>query len=191
MKDATDNPTSDDLVIAIARRLKDERQRQGMSASALARRAGIAKSTLTQLEASKGNPSVETLWALAVALDVPFAQLIQMPQPDIRVLRAGEGVTTRAEETDFTARLLSSCPSGVRHNLYRIELAADAARRSDAHMSGTVEHIVVTEGRLRVGPADNPADLGVGDYMRFAGDVAHVYIALDAPAAALMIMEYP
>ena len=45
-----------------------ERERAGMSLAELAR-AGLAKSTLSQLESGTGNPSLETLWALAMALD--------------------------------------------------------------------------------------------------------------------------
>ena len=50
----------------IAKGLTRERQRAGLSLE-VARRAGVAKSTLSQLEAGQGNPSIETLWALCVA----------------------------------------------------------------------------------------------------------------------------
>src|SRR5690242_11606233 len=60
-------PTSAPLA-AIAAALRRERARAGLSLTELARRAGVAKSTLSQLESGLGNPSVETLWALGVAL---------------------------------------------------------------------------------------------------------------------------
>ena len=56
----------------IADSLRRERRRTGLSLSEVARRAGLSKSTLSQLESGAGNPSLETLWALAVTLDVPF-----------------------------------------------------------------------------------------------------------------------
>ncbi|PVJ86390.1 transcriptional regulator, partial [Salmonella enterica subsp. enterica serovar Senftenberg] len=59
-------------ISVIARSLVRERQRTGLSLAEIARRAGIAKSTLSQLEAGNGNPSLETLWSLCVALDIPF-----------------------------------------------------------------------------------------------------------------------
>src|SRR5687768_6574332 len=73
----------------IAASLRRERERVGLSLSELAKRAGIAKSTLSQLESASGNPSVETLWALGVALGVPFSRLVDPPTPRIRVIRAG------------------------------------------------------------------------------------------------------
>jgi transcriptional regulator with XRE-family HTH domain len=56
----------------IAKSLVRERSRTGLSLAEVARRAGIAKSTLSQLESGNGNPSLETLWALCVALDIPL-----------------------------------------------------------------------------------------------------------------------
>lgn len=64
-------------ISVIARSLVRERQRTGLSLAEIARRAGIAKSTLSQLEAGNGNPSLETLWSLCVALDIPFARLLE------------------------------------------------------------------------------------------------------------------
>lgn len=55
----------------------------GLSLAEVARRAGIAKSTLSQLESGNGNPSLETLWSLCVALDIPFAVLLE-PQVNKR-----------------------------------------------------------------------------------------------------------
>ena len=49
------NPTE-----LIASAIGRERERAGLSLSALAAKAGLAKSTLSQLEAGKGNPSIET-----------------------------------------------------------------------------------------------------------------------------------
>ena len=66
----------------IAASLRRERRASGLSLTEVARRAGIAKSTLSQLESGTGNPSVETLWAICVALDVPFSRLVDPPRPD-------------------------------------------------------------------------------------------------------------
>src|SRR3712207_6886947 len=87
-------------VAAVAASLQRERARAGLSLAELARRAGLAKSTLSQLEAGTGNPSIETLWALGVALDVPFSRLVEPPPTQIRVIRAGTGPRLQADEAD-------------------------------------------------------------------------------------------
>lgn len=90
MSDRTTPTTGSDveLIGLIAASIRRERERCGLSMAELARRAGIAKSTLSQLESGAGNPSVETLWALGVALNVPFSRLVDPPRPMVKVIRA-------------------------------------------------------------------------------------------------------
>ena len=80
----------------IAASLRRERRRTGLTLTEVARRAGIAKSTLSQLESGAGNPSLETLWAICVALDAPFSRLLDPPRPHVQVIRADEGPTVSA-----------------------------------------------------------------------------------------------
>src|ERR1700756_6011013 len=93
--------TAAEVVALIAASLRRERARSGLSLTEVARRAGIAKSTLSQLESGTGNPSVETLWAICVALDAPFSRLVDPPRPYTQVIRAGEGPTVAAAEADY------------------------------------------------------------------------------------------
>lgn len=175
----------------IAAALRREREGAGLSLTELARRAGIAKSTLSQLEAGAGNPSVETLWALGVALGVPFSRLVEPPTPPVRVIRAGEGQRVRAERSDFVGTLLSAGAPRARRDVYVIELEPGAVRRADAHLPGSVEHLVVAAGRIRTGPQESPVDLSAGDYVAFAGDVPHHYEALEPGTWAVLVMEHP
>src|SRR5215218_6523302 len=104
----------------IAFSLRRERERAGLSLSELAKRAGIAKSTLSQLESGVGNPSVETLWALGVALGVPFSRLVDPPRPSVRVVRVGDGPAMYSDQANYVATLLASCPPNARRDIYRI-----------------------------------------------------------------------
>src|SRR6478752_5479446 len=103
----------------IAASLRRERERAGLSLTEVARRAGLAKSTLSQLEAGAGNPSIETLWALGVALGVPFSQLVEPPAPQVRVVRAGDGPRLTAEHAAYAATLLAVGSPHQRRDVYR------------------------------------------------------------------------
>ncbi|MCP3099915.1 XRE family transcriptional regulator [Myxococcus sp. K15C18031901] len=184
----TPKPTGPLDVIASA--LRRERERAGVSLSELARRADVSKSTLSQLEAGTGNPSIETLWALAVALGVPFSRLVDPPTREVRVIRAGEGAAIRSEQAHFTGTMLSACPPGARRDLYVIRLEPGSARHAEAHIPGSVEHLVVSTGRLRAGPSGATVDLAPGDYATFPGDVPHLYEALAPHTVAFMVMEH-
>jgi transcriptional regulator with XRE-family HTH domain len=174
----------------IAASLRRERERAGLSLSELAKRAGIAKSTLSQLEAASGNPSVETLWALGVALGVPFSRLVDPPAARVQVIRAGEGPAIYSERANYTATLLASCPPGARRDIYMLRLEPGAARESEPHMSGTVEHLIVSTGRMLAGPRTEPIELGPGDYLVYPGDIPHTAQALEPGTTALLVSEH-
>jgi transcriptional regulator with XRE-family HTH domain len=179
------------LGATIAAALRRERARAGLSLTELARRAGVAKSTLSQLEAGVGNPSVETLWSLAVALDVPLSRLVEPPAPTVRVIRAGEGPRIRSEQADFVGTLLAAGTPHVRRDVYVIELEPGEGRMADAHTPGTVEHLIVAAGRIRTGPAGDLVELGPGDYAAFPGDVPHQYAAIEPGTFGVLVMEHP
>jgi transcriptional regulator with XRE-family HTH domain len=174
----------------IAAALRRERKRVGVSLAELARRAGVAKSTLSQLEAGTGNPSIETLWSLGVALGVPFSRLVEPPAPSVRVIRSGEGPRLRAERADVVATLLAAGSPHTRRDIYLMELEPGHPREAQAHLPGSVEHMVVAAGRMTAGPATEPVELGPGDYVSFPGDVPHHYQALEPGTWAVLVMEH-
>ncbi|MBT8225828.1 MAG: helix-turn-helix transcriptional regulator [Dactylosporangium sp.] len=178
------------LLAVIASMLRRERERAGLSLSELAKRAGIAKSTLSQLEAASTNPSIETLWALGVALDIPFSRLVDPQTTPTTVIRAGEGTPIASTQAHVTATLLAACPPGARRDVYVVTAEPAEIRMADPHLPGSVEHLIVVSGRLRTGPVGHPVEVGQGDYAMFAGDVPHLYEGLTAGTSAVLVMEH-
>jgi transcriptional regulator with XRE-family HTH domain len=150
----------------------------------------LAKSTLSQLEAGTGNPSVETLWSIGVALGVPFSQLVDPPPPQVRVIRAGEGAAIAAESADFVATLLSSGSPHARRDLYVLRVEPGTPRVAEPHIPGSIEHVVVAQGSMRAGPMDALVELRAGDYATFRGDVPHCYEALEPHTWGVHLMEH-
>jgi transcriptional regulator with XRE-family HTH domain len=172
--------------------VRDLRTRAGLSALELSRRSGVARGTLAQLESGTGNPTVETLYALADALGVPLADLLadEPPATEVRVVRTGEGPEVHGAALDATLLERLERP-GVTGELYAIRFAAGAVRRAQPHPFGVVEHLHLHSGRARVGPADAPVELGPGDYARFDGSVPHSYEALGGEAAGTLLILTP
>jgi transcriptional regulator with XRE-family HTH domain len=173
----------------IAAALRRERERTGISIAELARRAGLAKSTLSQLESGTGNPSIETLWSLGVALGVPFSRLVEPLPVRVQVIRAGEGPRLQADQADFVVKLLSAGSARTRRDLYLLELEPGQPRAAAAHLPGSVEHLVVGAGRVHAGPTGETVELDPGDYATFPGDVPHYYEAAES-SWAILIMEH-
>ncbi|MCY1717673.1 MULTISPECIES: helix-turn-helix domain-containing protein [unclassified Microbacterium] len=179
-----------DLSARIAASLRRERERRDLSVSELARRAGVAKATVSQLENGGGNPSVETLWALASALEITFADFVDEGAHSPTLIRAGEaGTAVASSASDYIAVLLSASPPHARRDIYLLSAEPGSPRRSDPHPRGTIEHLVMVSGRGLVGPADAPFELAPGDYLSYAGDAPHVFEALTAGMSAVCVVE--
>src|SRR3954447_2625938 len=185
------DPGVDDFVRTVAANIRALRRDAGLTLAELAAASNLGKSTLAQLESGKANPSVETLWAIAAALQVPFAQLVEEQRAPLRVVRARDVPAMRsAEAPGWAGRLLSGSQRRGRFELYALDLEQGTVRHADAHHSGVEEHLVVVTGRLRIGPQGSPVELGQGDLVTFAADVPHVYEALETTHSVLL-MSYP
>ncbi|TCP45071.1 XRE family transcriptional regulator [Tamaricihabitans halophyticus] len=178
----------------LAGNLRRQRQRAGLSVVELARRAGLGRATLTQLEAGTGNPTLETLYALASELGVTLADLIAEPAHTAgpRVIRAGAGEATRGAVVE--ARLLHRAGHSTGTvELYAVTLWPEECQLSRPHAPGTREHLHVHSGRAVVGPADAPIELGADDYVDFPADVPHSYRAIpgEQPVRATLTIHTP
>lgn len=68
---------SQELLRAVGQRLRAARRAGGLTAAELARRAGVSRRTVTEAEAGRANLTLTRLDALAAALEVPLAQLLE------------------------------------------------------------------------------------------------------------------
>ena len=173
----------------LARALRRERESADLSVSELARRAGVSKATISQLESGSGNPSVETLWAIGDALGIPFATLVEERTTAPRLIRLGDHAGVPSAASPYLATLLSAAAPGVRRDIYLIQAEPGEPRRSLPHQTGTTEHVVLVSGEALLGPAEAPELLHPGDYLSYAGDAPHVFEARVAGTSAVLVTE--
>jgi transcriptional regulator with XRE-family HTH domain len=153
----------------------------------LSRRSGVARNTISALERGEGNPTVDTLYALCDALGVSLSDLLAPEPSGMRVVRSGEG--TYVEGAALDAYLLERIERpGVLGELYAIRFHAGEARSAPPHPFGVEERLHIFSGRVRVGPASAPVELGPGDYAVYSGAVPHVYEALGGEASGTLLM---
>lgn len=164
---------------------------RGLSLVDLGRHAGLAKGTLTQLEAGRANPTIDTLHALSRALGATLGDLVsEPPNTEPRVVRADEGPLVPG--WNMEARLIERSHVGSAIlELYGMRLAAGSVQHSPAHAPGVVEQLYVLSGQVEAGPEEAIVALDVHDFVRFDADRPHRYAAPDGPASALLLMIFP
>ncbi|QBJ95488.1 XRE family transcriptional regulator [Rhodococcus sp. ABRD24] len=179
---------SNGLIARNVQRFRGERQ---MSMGELAKRANLSKQTLSKIEQGVGNPTVETIDAIAEALDVPLRRLVTEWGTRVFIVRASEG-TWAGKPGGATKVLDQIYGSGyVRTSLTRLRAADDAELLRTPDSTGTLIHAYVIAGRVRVGPANELTDLDTGDFVQFPSDVPHVLTALSAEATVHIVTTMP
>lgn len=182
---------SNGVVATIAQNARELRTRKGWSLAQAAKVAGIGKSTLAQLETGTANPSLETLWAVASAYGVPVGSLIGSVQGRSRVVRASEQTRVQSAGHPYQIQMLLSLGPLAGLDVTLLETEPGPPRVSEPHIQGSVEHVYVVNGSLRISPGDDPStDLGEGDFFSFPAHQPHSYETLQPRTRAVVIMQY-
>lgn len=98
---------------AIGRRVREEREKAGLSLAQLAATSGLTKAYLVRLENQAGNPSVEVVAQIADALDLTAADLLGGPVirfvgDDADVTPSLRAFADQAELSSSDVRMLAS-----------------------------------------------------------------------------------
>lgn len=187
-----------EAALLMARNLRRWRISRGITATALAERAGVAKSTVSLIERGEGNPSIDTVWALSRALGVAPAALFEDAEAaaDVEVVRAADTRALHIPNSETTcnglvARHMLTRSGGSLIELYHVVYQDDDVHEAAAHAPGLYEHISVVSGTLEVWSEDFREVLGEGDLISFRADRPHGYRAIEGPVRMVCVQEYP
>jgi transcriptional regulator with XRE-family HTH domain len=175
------------VAATVGAKIRQRRQQRGMTGAELARRAGLGKATLSGLEAGNGNPTIDTLDAIAVALRIPLTDLLASDTEVGPVYIAG----TPASQDAPKRELLRRVSSGHSLELWRLRMPPHTNLDGIPHAPGTVEHLLVAAGSVTAGPSDNPRELHQGDLLAFTGDSPHLYRTHDDAADITVVIASP
>ncbi|MET0285571.1 MAG: XRE family transcriptional regulator, partial [Polyangiales bacterium] len=152
--------------------LKRIRKQRELSLDQLATRSGVSRAALSQIEGARTNPTLSVLWKIAVGLDIPFQELLELPDTgEARILRAGDAVVLRSADGRVDSRLVSPSGSESACEMYELRLAPKGMLRSEPHGKGTTETVYVLKGAVRINVGGAEHDLMAGDSIFFRADV--------------------
>ncbi len=183
-------PAADDALSRLPARLREARQRQGLSLDAVARLSGVSRSMVSQIERGESSPTVATLWNLTRALQVDFAGLLEAPEsPAIAIVTAAQAPRIAGHGTGCQITILSPPEQAGRLEVYDITLEPGGALESEPHDAGTREQLTVLEGQVTVRAGDDCRSLGPGDTAHYRADQPHSITAATGAARVLLIVE--
>lgn len=142
----------------------------------LSKLSSVSRAMLGQIELGQSTPTINVLWKISLALDVPFAALIgKEEQANASLLRASRAKLLKSHDGTFTSRALFPFGSGRNVEFYELLLAPRGLEKADAHPPGTTENIVVHSGALTLTVERDVYVLGPGDAIFFEAAHPHTY----------------
>jgi transcriptional regulator with XRE-family HTH domain len=180
----SDGPRRRPLVGAQIRRRRRDRN---LTLSGVAELTGLNVGYLSQVENDKASPSLETLAALADALDVPIAWFLLEQSVAPRVVRAVDRPRRRLIKGGGT---MSQVDGGIARDIAIFEGEMPAGFRTGLHAHPGDEHHLVLSGSVRITQGDATVEAGPGDYVLLDGTLPHDAEAIGEVPARLVIV-YP
>ncbi len=174
-----------DINHTVAHNVERYRLQRRMSASQVAKLAGISKATLLSIELGRANPTLDTLQRLGDALNVRLAELIaESSEAVVDVRRAGEG---RKRQLDgMQLRPLATFYGSELVYVFTATVNEQGVT-SPAHEPGSAESVLVLSGTVKAGPCDALVELATGDWIRFPTDRPHACLAVGKTAEVLFV----
>jgi|SRR5882757_6421098 len=180
--------TANDIAARNVRRFRTERR---MSMGQLARLCGVSKQTLSKIEAGTGNPTVDTVDAVATALNVSLHALLTEWGSPVFVQRGS--TASWSEDGRWQTRMMDQIyGSGhVRTSVLRMDRSTPTRSEVQPHSTGTLHHAYVIAGRVRLGPLDAAVELVPGDFIRYPGDTIHLVERLTQQSVVHFVTTAP
>lgn len=190
--DASDPAQATELNAVVGTNLRRLRSSRNLSLEKLGRAAGVSRAMLSQIELGQSAPTINLLWKIARALEVPFSALLgSRSNTGPVVMRAAQAKLLTNAEGSFSSRALFPFEGPRRVEFYELRLKAHGVENAEAHAPGTMENLVVTEGRLEVETKTGRELLECGDAIVFEADAPHVYRNPgDVEALVYLVMTY-
>ena len=182
----------DETADALARNLRRLRGERGLTLDELAKRAGISRSMLIQVEQKRVNPTLATLVRLAQALDVGLAELVELGRRrTVRVVSRDEAVELWSSPGGGTGRLLVGSEQLDRIEFWDWCLEPGDVHEAEAHAQGTAEIVHVLTGELSLTVDGEMYAVAAGESAVFAADAGHSYGSGGEPLHLFMIVITP
>ena len=181
-----------DLTPIVAANLRRLRVHRGLSLERLANLSGVSRAMLGQIELARSTPTINLLWKVATALELPFTALISERDHGGTIrMPAGEAKVLTSHDGKFSSRALFPFDLPRKVEFYELRLAGLATEKAGAHAPGTTENLVVSAGRIEIAVESRSHQLGPGDALLFEADVPHSYRNLGRTEAVMyLVMVY-
>jgi transcriptional regulator with XRE-family HTH domain len=160
----------------IARNLARLRGARGFTFDRLAKKSGVSKGMLVQIEQGKTNPSIATLCRIANSLGITISRMVEDAQgPAARLVRAAEAIELWRGRKGGTGKLILGFDAPALTEIWDWDILPGESYDGPAHPAGTREVLYVREGELTLSAGGIQQKARASDTLTFQADHPHRY----------------
>lgn len=179
--------TIEDIGVAIAARIRREREAKGWSLGDLAAQAGVSKAMLSKVERGEASPTAVILSRIAAAFGLTLAALVEQTTDQPRMLRARDQPVWRDPRTSYLRRQIFLSPANPLE-LVEIELSPRQQVSFPASVYLLVRHVVwVLSGELEITEGRDSHRLAAGDRLEFGAPIDTTFRNAGAQACRYVV----
>lgn len=158
--------------------MKQRRKALGLNLNQLAELSSVSRSMLSEIERGNANPTFTSLWNITQALGISIDELTQLSldqsEPALEHQSAQNTPRMLSEDGGCELRALNPIATATEFEWYELIVKPGSALNSDAHSSGTQEHLSVIQGQLEVTLSEQRnASAVAGETLRYNADLQH------------------
>lgn len=158
-------------------KIREIRERRGITLKAVADKVGLSESLISQIERNRVSPSIDTLFAIAEALDIDIDHLFKdyRHKRKVQIIRRNEQSTVKTPQVTYTQ--LSVMPDySEEHAIeaFLMEIGPGGEKGSGDYGHPGRELGYVLEGQAELAYGTDTHALEKGDSVSFTSDVPHV-----------------
>lgn len=160
----------------VGARVRELRNRQGLTLEALADASGVSRAMLSKIERGEKNPTLVVAAKIAQALRVGVTDLMGVAEKRRAIVLIPESrrMIFRDPETGFERQLLSPTFESRHVEFVRHVIPKGASSGElPPYKRGTEKYLVVEQGKLRVVIEGEECLLNEGDALFFEADAPH------------------
>lgn len=166
------------LTKIISSNLKKLRNERNLSLGQLSELSGVSKVMLSQIEKGESNPTINTIWKIAIGLHVPYTKLIDTPMENAVITREADSTKQFENNNNFRSYCYYTTNPSRNFEFFKVEMEPQSEWKSEGHAAKTHEYIFVVNGELTLKHNSSEYVLKAGDTVHFDCSLPHVYINL-------------
>jgi XRE family transcriptional regulator, regulator of sulfur utilization len=159
----------------VGNRLKAIRAQRNLTLDDVAKLTEVSKPMLGQIERGQSTPTITTLAKIATGLKVPMSTFFKEEEPEFTV--ADVQLNNLINEESGLMRAVTMFPYDPVRNveIYYLEVDAGCHHKSEKHMEGTEEYLLLLRGKMELTVGEKTVTLHKQQAVRFRADLPHAY----------------